>query len=102
MVQFTNQRELMLAHATRIRGYKGQKLRKARLQREPLCRHCLEKGIVRASTVPDHILALTNGGTDTDDNIQCLCADCHDRKTREDLGQKPKVTIGLDGFPIED
>lgn len=48
---------------------------------EPLCRHCQEKGRVTAATVPDHIIPLAFGGTDEDDNIQCLCDDCHAIKT---------------------
>lgn len=65
----------------RIRGRRGVALRTRRLQREPLCRHCREKGIVRQAVTPDHIVPLAFGGTDTDDNIQCLCAECHDIKT---------------------
>lgn len=30
-----------------------------------------------AATVPDHITPLAFGGADADDNIQCLCDDCH-------------------------
>lgn len=65
----------------RIRGRRGQELRKRRLQAEPLCRHCLAKGIITAAVTPDHIVPLSAGGTDTDDNIQCLCAECHAAKT---------------------
>lgn len=65
----------------RLRGRAGVEQRKRRLQAEPLCRHCAAKGRVRLATVPDHIKPLALGGTDTDDNIQCLCADCHTIKT---------------------
>lgn len=65
----------------RIRGRRGQELRLQRLGREPLCRHCKEKGITRLATVPDHITPLAFGGTDTEDNIQCLCDECHAIKT---------------------
>ena len=30
----------------------------------------------------DHVVPLEDGGTDTDDNLQTLCAACHGRKTR--------------------
>lgn len=72
---------------TRIRGRKGQELRKRRLAAEPLCRHCLEKGIITAAVTPDHIVPLSAGGTDTDDNIQCLCAECHAAKTASEAAQ---------------
>lgn len=65
----------------RLRGRAGVEQRKRRLQAEPLCRHCAAKGKVRIATAPDHIKPLALGGTDTDDNIQCLCADCHAIKT---------------------
>lgn len=48
---------------------------------EPLCRHCRAYGIKRPASVPDHIIPLAQGGSDDDDNIQCLCADCHAAKT---------------------
>jgi 5-methylcytosine-specific restriction protein A len=60
---------------------------------------CKAKGIIRASVVPDHILSLALGGTDEDDNIQCLCDPCHARKTQEEFGQTYRAPIGADGWP---
>jgi hypothetical protein len=71
----------MRANHGRIQGRAGMELRKRRLAQEPLCRHCAERGITTGATTPDHILPLSMGGTDTDDNIQCLCDDCHNAKT---------------------
>jgi 5-methylcytosine-specific restriction protein A len=65
----------------RLRGRKGMVQRKRRLAREPLCRYCSDKGLIVAATVPDHIVPLSLGGTDTDANIQCLCSECHAIKT---------------------
>lgn len=86
----------------RIRGRRGQELRKRRLQAEPLCRHCLAKGIITASTVPDHIVPIKDGGQDADDNIQCLCAACHEAKTAKDMGYRKKLRISLDGWPEQE
>lgn len=36
---------------------------------------------MREAVTPDHIVPLAFGGTDTDDNVQCLCAECHAIKT---------------------
>lgn len=69
------------AASNRIRGRRGVELRERRLNREPLCRHCLARGEVREAVTPDHILPLAFGGADTDDNIQCLCEECHAVKT---------------------
>ena len=65
----------------RIQGRAGMKLRRKRLNAEPLCRICNEKGLVRLATTVDHIQPLSQGGTDTDDNCQALCAECHEFKT---------------------
>lgn len=85
----------------RVRGSKGQALRKRRLINEPLCRMCKSNGKVRSSTVPDHILPLALGGDDVDSNIRCLCAECHRQVTAEQFGYsaKIKVDIGADGWP---
>jgi len=34
----------------------------------------------------DHIVPLSQGGTDTDDNKQTLCGKCHGKKTRTERG----------------
>ena len=87
----------------RLRGRAGQVQRRRRLLAEPLCRDCRERGLVTAATTPDHIVPLALGGTDTDDNVRCLCAECHDRRTREQFGHKaPRATIGVDGWPLDD
>jgi len=65
----------------RLRGRAGVKQRLRRLHAEPLCRECRKNGRVTPATVPDHIVPLAMGGTDTDDNVQCLCDDCHASKT---------------------
>lgn len=76
------------------------RLRKRRLQAEPLCRDCKAKGRITAATVPDHIIPLAKGGTDTDDNIRCLCTDCHRTRTAEQFGhRKQHQVIGTDGWP---
>jgi 5-methylcytosine-specific restriction endonuclease McrA len=86
----------------RIRGRALQAQRQRVWLRDPRCARC---GIV--TTFPsgfemDHIKALTNGGTNDDSNMQVLHHECHEAKTNEDLGYKPKVAIGDDGFPIEE
>jgi 5-methylcytosine-specific restriction enzyme A len=79
-------------------GRAAVKQRKRRLRNEPLCRHCAAQGYVTASTVPDHILPLSRGGTDDDANVQCLCAECHDKKTRSEFGRL-KQNVDADGWP---
>jgi 5-methylcytosine-specific restriction endonuclease McrA len=75
------------------------------LSANPLCVMCQAKGRVTIATEVDHIIALTNGGTEDphdDSNRQGLCAPCHIEKTNADLGYTPKVRTGMDGWPVED
>lgn len=85
----------------RIRGRKLQQIRATHFTLFPLCVMCEAKGKVTIATELDHIKALVNGGTDTHDNRQGLCEEHHKAKTAEDMGFKPRVTIGLDGWSIE-
>ncbi len=62
-------------------GRKLQEWRARILGREPLCRHCNEKGITRRAQEVDHIVPLGQGGTYDDDNACPLCTDCHKAKT---------------------
>ena len=88
--------------AERLRGRRAVEQRRRRLTAEPLCRDCYAKGHITAATVPDHIIPLAKGGTDTDDNIRCLCAECHIKRTAEQFGKRYRKPIGLDGWPIDD
>ena len=87
--------------AERLRGRAAVAQRLRRLRAEPLCRDCAAKGRIRAATVPDHIVPLTKGGSDEDSNIRCLCADCHQARTAEQFGQRRRVAVGFDGWPVD-
>jgi 5-methylcytosine-specific restriction protein A len=70
------------------RGYGGtwRKRRLGVLERDHYqCQRC---GVpVGRSGHVDHIVSLAEGGDDSDENLQTLCAGCHSRKTaREDGG----------------
>lgn len=83
----------------RLRGRRGVEQRLRRLRAQPLCVDCLAEARVTASTTPDHIVPLSMGGTDTDDNIRCLCAEHHRVRTNEQFGYVRTIT-GADGWPI--
>jgi 5-methylcytosine-specific restriction endonuclease McrA len=87
----------------RTTGSKLQQIRREHFSRHPLCVLCLKKTppVIREAVVLDHIIALVNGGTDTHGNRQGLCGECHDDKTRQDLKQRVKPRIGVDGWPIK-
>jgi 5-methylcytosine-specific restriction endonuclease McrA len=84
----------------RLRGRAAVERRKRWLDLHPLCVECEKEGKTTAGTVPDHVVALVNGGPDTEENLQTLCDEHHRIKTAKDLGYRPKPTIGPDGWPI--
>jgi 5-methylcytosine-specific restriction enzyme A len=79
-----------------------RRIAKNQLRREPICRRCLERGIVRPATVADHIEP--HGG---DWNrfilgkLQSLCADCHDRSKQFEDRHGYRKEVGEDGWPID-
>jgi 5-methylcytosine-specific restriction protein A len=58
-----------------------------------VCRRAVLAGIV------DHKVALINGGTNADDNLQLLCEPCHQDKTNVDLGRRVRTGSTADGMP---
>ena len=68
-----------------MRGRKLQTARKQLFSESPLCVHCRDKGVIRAATERDHIIPLAMGGTDAPSNVQGLCGECHEIKTKDDL-----------------
>jgi 5-methylcytosine-specific restriction enzyme A len=60
------------------------RLRKVKLQQQPLCEVCMKRGrIVRANTV-DHIISIKSGGHPfpTLDELMSMCTPCHNSKSR--------------------
>ena len=83
----------------RTRGHRWMEMRSLLLARQPLCVSCLGVGRVTAAQEVDHIVPLSQGGTDAPENLQPLCKPCHEEKTRIDMGYKPRRRVGLDGCP---
>ncbi len=76
------------AATTRTYGGKWQRIRKAVLTHEPLCRLCLAAGITQQAAEVDHIIPLHLGGTDEQSNLQPLCFLCHQFKTTTENAQR--------------
>ncbi len=83
----------------RMRGRKLMARNTRLAQTHPLCARCLIVGRYTVGTQSDHIVALMNGGADTEANLQRLCDDCHNVKTNADKGHKARAETGLDGWP---
>lgn len=68
------------AWRTVSRGYRSQ---------HPLCRICMDKGLVEAGTCVDHIVPINQGGARWDwANLQTLCHRCHARKSGAEAHNK--------------
>ena len=52
---------------------------------------CWQCGCTDKPLEADHILPLELTGTDTADNMQALCGDCHLSKTRQDIKRIAKA-----------
>lgn len=79
---------------------KWRRLRTAQLQREPLCRHCLDEGRITPANEVDHIephkgdrLKFWVGP------FRSLCKECHSRVTAQAEGKRVRPRIGTDGAP---
>lgn len=59
-----------------------------------ICRSCgvqLLKGRRQGDWQCDHVVALINGGSQTDENLQLLCGKCHNVKTAREAGERAEV-----------
>jgi len=83
-------------------GRPWRRIRDRILQRDCYqCQHCKRKGFVTLADEVDHIVPLSKGGTDADDNLEAICADCHKVKTQQESGSyKERQAIGADGWPV--
>lgn len=91
-----------MAATPRLRGRAGQKQRERRLQRTKyLCEDCIAEGRVTIASVVDHIIPLSKGGPDSDENTRNLCDDHNLRRTAEQFNLKaPRQPVGVDGWPM--
>ena len=65
-----------------------------------LCQPCYRRGKLTPARQVDHKVALCNGGTDADDNLEAICLKCHAHKTRQDqLGKA--IGCGTEGNPLD-
>jgi 5-methylcytosine-specific restriction protein A len=81
-----------------------QALREQVLSEEPLCRYCLEMGQLSPSEHVDHIKPVRTH-TDlafTRDNLQGLCAPCHDGVKQREEKAGHRIGVGIDGVPVDE
>lgn len=52
-----------------------------------LCQPCKAAGRLTLATQCDHKVPRAEGGTDDDTNLQAICDDCHDAKSRAEAAR---------------
>ena len=87
----------------RLSGRRLQQRRERWFRQHPLCAACEEKGIVRLAQELDHVSPLAQGADDADEsNWASLCKACHAEKSLRERGFRPRVKIGISGWPVDD
>ena len=75
-----------------------KRLRQLQLRQHPLCEFCLERGIVTAANVVDHVTPHRGDWTKfVTGELQSLCEPCH--KSAKLYGYR--TDIGFDGLPTD-
>lgn len=64
-----------------------------------LCQMCKQAGRTAEGNIVDHRQPKAKGGTDDMANLWTLCKTHDYEKQQTDVGKKPRVTVGLDGWP---
>jgi len=82
----------------RLRGRALQQRRARWFRAHPLCVRCEARGLIAQAVELDHVVSLEDGGADDESNLQGLCMPCHQEKTGEDRGYRPRPAIGVDGW----
>lgn len=69
----------------RMTGRPWRRLRQEVLERDHyLCQRCRRKGLVTEAAEVDHVVPLSEGGTDKPENLEAICSPCHVDKTQRE------------------
>lgn len=78
-----------------------RELRNSVIAREPWCRVCMSEGRTTIAVEVDHFIPLKDGGTDRVTNLQPICSECHQDKTRRENKERwPTKGTTIDGTPL--
>ena len=89
-----------VAWETFYKTARWRRLRKFQLMQHPLCKFCLERGIVTAANVVDHMVPHKGDWTAfVTGKQQSLREPCHKSAKRQIELRSYRCDIGLDGFP---
>jgi 5-methylcytosine-specific restriction enzyme A len=89
-----------------------QRLRRLKLQLNPLCEACLQVGRIEPAIAVDHRVPISGRGREARsiteafpplDQLASFCASCHNQKTRSEQTGENYLTKGHDafGYPLD-
>lgn len=79
-------------------GRAWRRLRKYILERDNYlckCDDCVSLGLIRMANEVDHIIPLSLGGTDDEDNLRAINKECHKKKTAKESRGRNKKREGV-------
>jgi 5-methylcytosine-specific restriction protein A len=77
-------------------GRPWRRKREAVLKRDQyLCQPCMRAQRVTVATQVDHITPQAEGGTEAMDNLQAICTECHDVKTKAETARGIAQRFGM-------
>ena len=92
------------AYGQLYRTARWQRLRKAQLEKEPLCGYCAAQGYAVVATVCDHIDGHPSGETEEkfwSGPFQSLCQGCHNGAKQEQERRGSLRGGDINGMPID-
>lgn len=86
-----------------------QRLRRAHLDRSPVCMGCSEMGRLTEANTVDHVVPISEGGAafPGHDGLTSYCTSCHGAKTARGIEagaartRKPRRGCNADGTPLD-
>ena len=66
---------------------KWRKIRNAFVKNHPICELCERKNILIPTEEVHHVIPLSKGGSNDDENLVALCKSCHSRITATEGGR---------------
>lgn len=60
-------------------GRSWKRIRDRYIKAHPLCEDCEKQGKLTAAEEVHHIITVSNGGTNENDNLMSLCQSCHNK-----------------------
>ena len=68
-------------------GTKLRKIRNAFVKNHPVCELCERKNILTPAEEVHHVIPLSKGGSNDEENLMALCKSCHSRITATEGGR---------------